>query len=58
MVNWSHFKSEFASRPEEDAEAHLLRTNDWMTTHSFEEDVTVQIFCLTLSERQDCGMKQ
>ena len=48
MKNWCHFKPEFASRPEKDAEAHLLHTNDWMTAHNFEEDVKVQRFCLTL----------
>ena len=26
VLNWSHFKPEFAGRPEEDAEAHLLCT--------------------------------
>ena len=41
MVNWSHFKPEFAGTPEEDTEAHLLHTNDWMQTHSFEENVKV-----------------
>ena len=30
------------------AEAHLLCTNDWMTTHHFIEGVKVQRFCLTL----------
>ena len=30
-MNWSHFKPEFSGKPEEDVEAHLLRTNDWMT---------------------------
>ena len=25
-----------------------LRTNDWMDTHSFQDHVKVQIFCLTL----------
>ena len=48
MVNWCHFKPEFAGKPEEDAEAHLLHTHDWMNTHNFEEDVKVQRFCLTL----------
>ena len=28
QLNWSHFKPEFAGKPDEDAEAHLLRTND------------------------------
>ena len=32
-MNWSHFKPEFSCKPEEDVEVHLLRTNDWMTTH-------------------------
>ena len=48
MVNWSNFKPEFAGKPEEDAEAHLLYTNDWMQTHNFEENVKVQRFHLTL----------
>ena len=30
QLNWSYFKPEFAGKPEEDVEAHLLRTNDWM----------------------------
>ena len=47
IINWSHFKPEFAGRPEKDAEAHLLHTNDWMTNDNFEE-VKVQRFCLTL----------
>ena len=45
-LNWSHFKPKFSGKPE-DAEAHLLRTNDWMDTHRFQEDNKVQRFCLT-----------
>ena len=37
-LNWSYFKAEFSGKPEEDAEAHLLRTNDWMETHNFPND--------------------
>ena len=44
MLNWS----EFTGRPEEDEEAHLLHTNDWMLTHYFPDNVKVQRFCLTL----------
>ena len=47
-MNWSHFKPEFSGKPDEDVKAHLLRTNDWMTTHDFPEAVKVQRFCLTL----------
>ena len=47
-MNWSHFKPEYSSKPEEDVEAHLLRTNDWMTMHDFPEGVKFQRFCLTL----------
>ena len=47
-INWSNFKPEFSGKPEEDAEAHLLRSNDWMNTHHFNDDVKVQRFCLTL----------
>ena len=48
VLNWSHFKTEFAGRLEEDAEAHLLHTNGWMLTHNFPDDVKLQRFCLTL----------
>ena len=55
QLNWSHFKPEFADKPDEDAKAHLLRTNDWMGTHGFPEAVKVQRFWLTLV-RLDYGM--
>ena len=48
QLNWSHFKTKYAGRPDEDAEAHLLSINDWMATHEFLEQVKVQRFCLTL----------
>ena len=48
-MNWSHFKPEYSGKPEEDVEAHLLRTNDWMNTHNFPEDIKVQRFCLMLT---------
>ena len=48
QLNWSYFKPEFSGKPEEDAEAHPLRMNDWMDTHAFPEGVKVQCFCLTL----------
>ena len=35
-------------KPDEDAEAHLLCTNDWMNAHHFIAGVKVQRFCLTL----------
>ena len=47
-LNWSHFKAEFSGKPEDDAEAHQLRTNDWIETHQFQEGVKVPRFCLTL----------
>ena len=47
-LNWSHFKPEFLGKPEEDAEAHILRTSDWMTKHHFLENIKVQRFCLML----------
>ena len=52
QLNWSHFKPEFAGKPDEDAEAHLPRTNDWMDTHAFQEGVKIQLFCLTLVEEE------
>ena len=47
-LNWSNFKPEFSGKPVEDAEVHLLCTNDWMNEHHFVEGVKVQRFCLTL----------
>ena len=49
QLNWSYFKPEFTGKPEDDAEAHLLRTNDWMDTHNFLHDQKVRRFCLTLT---------
>ena len=48
QLNWSHFKPKYAGKPEEDMEAHLLRMNDWMDTHNFQDQVKIQRFCLTL----------
>ena len=39
-----------ANTPVGDAEAHLLRTEDGMTTHNFPEDQKVGRFCLTLTQ--------
>ena len=44
QLNWSYFKPEFSGKPEEDVEAHLLRTNDWMETHNFPNDQKVRRF--------------
>ena len=49
-MNWSYFKPEFSGKPDEDAEAHLLHTNDWMNAHHFTKGVKVQRFSLTLLE--------
>ena len=49
QLSWSYFKPEFSGKPDEDAVAHLLRTNDWMETHNFPEEAKVQRFCLTLT---------
>ena len=43
-MNWFHFKSEYSGKPEEEVEAHLLRTNDWMNTHDFSDGVKVKDF--------------
>ena len=47
-LNWSNFKPEFSGKPEEDAETHLLCSNDWMEAHHFYAGIRVQRFCLTL----------
>ena len=38
-LNGSYFKLEFLGKPDEDAEAYLLHTNDWMNAHHFTEGV-------------------
>ena len=43
QLNWSHFKPEYAGKPDEDGEANLLRTNNWMDMHEFPYQVRVQI---------------
>ena len=48
QLNLSHLKTKFAGKSDEDLEAHLLKTNDWMDTYAFLEGVKVQYFCLTL----------
>ena len=48
QLNWSHFKPEFAGKPDEDVETHLLRTNHWMDTLPFQKVSKSQKFCLTL----------
>ena len=45
-INWSNVKPEFSGKPEEDAEAHLLCSNNWMNAHHFNDDVKVQRFVL------------
>ena len=50
QLNWSHFRPDFSGKPEEDVKAHLLRTEDWMTTHDFPKDQKVRRFCLTLTQ--------
>ena len=40
-INWSHLK------PEEDAEAHLLLTNNWMNADHFLEGIKVKILSNT-----------
>ena len=49
QLNWSYFKHEFSRKPEEDAQAHLLRTNDWMESQDFPQDTKVRRFCLPLT---------
>ena len=43
-----HCKPDFTGKLDEDVETHLHRTNDWMHTHTCQEGVKVQCFCLTL----------
>ena len=47
-LHWSHFNPEYSGKPDKDAEAYILRTNDWIDTHRFQNHIKVQRFCLTL----------
>ena len=44
----SNFKPEFSGKPDEDAEVHLLCSNNWINPHYFVDGVRVQRFCLSL----------
>ena len=48
-LNWSYFRPKFSGKPDEDAEAHLLHTNNWINALHFIKGVKVQRFCLTLA---------
>ena len=48
-LTWSNFKPEFSGKSDEDAEAKLLHSNDWMNAHHYIDGVKVQRLCLTLS---------
>ena len=48
QLNWSYFKPKYAGKTDKDAEAHLLRMNNWRDTHKFLDQVKVQRFCLSL----------
>ena len=43
-MNRSYHKPEFSGEPDEDLEAHLLRTINWMDTHNFPADQGVRRF--------------
>ena len=47
-LNWSYVKLELSGNPDEDAEARLLLTDDWMNAHNFIDGFKVQRFCQTL----------
>ena len=44
QLNWSHFNPEYTGKPDGDAEAHLLKKNDWLDTHEYLDQVKVQRF--------------
>ena len=51
QLNWSHFKPEFAGKPDEDVEAHLCRTDDWMDYTCFPRRCQGQVFLSNISRR-------
>ena len=48
-MNLSYFKLEYSGKPDEDPEAQILRTIDWMDTHNFTPNQRIQRFPLTLT---------
>ena len=46
--NWIGKKHEFAGKPEEDAESHLLSTRYWMEAYTFPNEVKVRCIHMTL----------
>ena len=49
-LNWSNFKPESLGKPDEDAEACLLCSNDWNNAHHFVEEFVVHYW-----EKHDYG---
>ena len=56
QLNWSHFKPEFAGKPEEDLEEHLLRTNVGWTPMHFQKVSRSSDFVYLLWEKLGYGM--
>ena len=52
-INWSDFKPEFSGKPDEDGEAHLHHSNDWMNAHHFVDGEKSRDFVLHCWEKQD-----
>ena len=48
QLNCSNFKPKYAAKSDKDAEAHLIRMNEWMDNDKFLDQVKVQRFCSTL----------
>ena len=44
QFNWSHFKPEYTGRPDEDVEAHLLRTKTGWTHTNFRNTLRYRDF--------------
>ena len=55
-INWSNFKPEFSGKPEEDAEAHLLHSNDWSMPIILMKVQKFKDFVLHSYGSQDCGI--
>ena len=48
-LNWSYFKPEFSGKSQENPEAYLIRTINWMDTPNFTSGQRVQRFPPTLA---------
>ena len=56
-IKLATFKPKFSGKPDENAKAHLLRTNNWMDTQRFQDNYEVQRFCFGIDRESQTVVK-